>query len=42
MEPDWSSLEAVARASIARAYAPYSRFPVAAAIHFADGRCSPR
>ena len=38
MEPDWSALEAEARASIVRAYAPYSRFPVAAAILFADGR----
>ncbi len=38
MEPDWSAMEAVARSAIARAYAPYSRFPVAAAILFADGQ----
>ncbi|MGZ6141090.1 MAG: cytidine deaminase, partial [Myxococcaceae bacterium] len=38
MEPDWSALESVARSAIARAYAPYSRFPVAAAILFADGQ----
>ena len=37
MEPDWSSLEAAARAALPHAYAPYSRFPVAAAIQFADG-----
>src|SRR5215471_462590 len=37
MEPDWSSLESVARAALPHAYAPYSRFPVAAAIQFADG-----
>jgi len=37
MEPDWSSLEAAARAVLPRAYAPYSRFPVAAAIEFVDG-----
>jgi cytidine deaminase len=34
---DWSALEAAARAALPRAYAPYSRFPVAAAILFADG-----
>lgn len=38
MEPDWSALEAAARAAIPRAYAPYSRFPVAAALRFADGQ----
>lgn len=37
MEPDWSSLEAAARAVLPRAHAPYSRFPVAAAIQFEDG-----
>jgi len=37
MEPDWSSMESAARAALPRAYAPYSRFPVAAAIQFADG-----
>lgn len=37
MEPDWSALEATARAAIPRAYAPYSRFPVAAAVLFGDG-----
>jgi len=35
---DWSALEAAARAVFPRAHAPYSRFPVAAAILFADGR----
>ena len=40
MEPDWSSLEAAARAVLPRAYAPYSRFPLAAAIQFADGSVS--
>jgi cytidine deaminase len=37
MEPDWSALETAARTALPRAYAPYSRFPVAAAILFADG-----
>ena len=37
MEPDWSSLESAARAALPHAYAPYSQFPVAAAIQFADG-----
>jgi len=37
MELDWSALEAAARAALPRAYAPYSGFPVAAAILFADG-----
>jgi len=37
MQPDWSALEAAARAALPRAYAPYSRFPVAAAVLFADG-----
>ena len=34
---DWSDLEAAARAALPHAYAPYSGFPVAAAIRFADG-----
>jgi len=38
MQPDWSALEAAARAALPHAYAPYSGFPVAAAILFADGR----
>ncbi len=38
MTPDWSALESAARAALPRAYAPYSRFPVAAAIQFADGQ----
>jgi len=38
MQPDWSALEAAARAARPHAYAPYSGFPVAAAILFADGR----
>jgi cytidine deaminase len=38
VEPDWPALEASARAVLPRAYAPYSRFPVAAAILFADGQ----
>ncbi|HVP62869.1 MAG TPA: cytidine deaminase [Myxococcaceae bacterium] len=37
MEPDWSALENAARTALPRAYAPYSRFPVAAALLFADG-----
>ena len=37
MEPDWSSMESAARAALPRAYAPYSQFPVAAAIQLADG-----
>jgi len=37
MEPDWSSMESAARAALPRAYAPYSQFPVASAIQFADG-----
>src|SRR5262249_17482023 len=37
MEPDWSSMESAARAALPRAYAPYSRFPVASAIQFDDG-----
>jgi cytidine deaminase len=41
MEPDWSSLESAARAALPRAYAPYSRFPVASAIQFADGAIVP-
>jgi cytidine deaminase len=41
MEPDWSVLEAVARDALPRAHAPYSRFPVAAAILFADGQVLP-
>jgi cytidine deaminase len=34
---DWSDLEAAARAALPHAHAPYSGFPVAAAIRFADG-----
>jgi cytidine deaminase len=37
MEPDWPSMESAARAALPRAYAPYSKFPVASAIQFADG-----
>ncbi len=37
MEPDWSALESAARAALPRAYAPYSRFPVAAALLLEDG-----
>jgi cytidine deaminase, homotetrameric len=37
MEPDWSALETAARSTLPRAYAPYSRFRVAASILFADG-----
>ena len=37
-EIDWSRLEAVARASIQRAYSPYSRFSVGAAVLTSDGR----
>ncbi len=41
MEPDWSAMETAARAALPRAYAPYSRFGVAAAILFADGTVLP-
>lgn len=34
---DWSALEAAARAVLPHAHAPYSHFPVAAAVRFADG-----
>jgi cytidine deaminase len=34
---DWSELESAARAVLGNAHAPYSGFPVAAAIRFADG-----
>jgi cytidine deaminase len=37
MEPDWPSMESAARTALPRAYAPYSKFPVASAIQFADG-----
>ena len=36
--PDWPALRAAARAAAARAYAPYSRFPVGAAGLVDDGR----
>jgi cytidine deaminase len=36
--PDWAELRAAARAVMARAYAPYSRFPVGAAALVDDGR----
>ena len=35
--PDWPRLEAAARAALPNAYAPYSRFAVAAAVQFEDG-----
>jgi cytidine deaminase len=35
---DWESLRAAARAAMARAYAPYSRYPVGAAALVDDGR----
>jgi len=37
-EIDWAGLRAAARAAMARAYVPYSRFPVGAAGLTADGR----
>jgi cytidine deaminase len=36
--PDWDELHAQARAVMARAYAPYSNFPVGAAALVDDGR----
>ncbi len=36
--PDWEALRAAARAAMARAYAPYSNFPVGAAALVTDGR----
>jgi len=36
--PDWPALRAAARAAMAHAYAPYSRFPVGAAALVDDGR----
>jgi cytidine deaminase len=37
-EPDWGPLRAAALAAMARAYAPYSNFPVGAAALVDDGR----
>ncbi|MFE3072194.1 cytidine deaminase [Streptomyces sp. NPDC059247] len=37
-EADWEALRATARAAMARAYAPYSGFPVGAAARVDDGR----
>jgi cytidine deaminase len=36
--PDWAALRAAAREAMARAYAPYSHFPVGAAALVDDGR----
>ncbi|MCW2903560.1 MAG: cytidine deaminase [Streptosporangiaceae bacterium] len=38
IEIDWTALREAARAAMARAYAPYSRFPVGAAALVDDGR----
>lgn len=38
VEVDWPALRAAARAAMANAYAPYSRFPVGAAALVCDGR----
>ncbi len=37
-EPDWPALREAARAAMARAYAPYSKYPVGAAALVDDGR----
>ena len=38
MEIDWVELTAAAKAAMAKAYAPYSKFPVGAAALTTDGR----
>jgi len=38
MEIDWNGLRDAARAAMAHAYVPYSKFPVGAAALVADGR----
>ncbi|WP_194897508.1 cytidine deaminase [Catenulispora pinisilvae] len=38
MEIDWAALRTAARAAMAHAYVPYSKFPVGAAALVADGR----
>ena len=38
MEIDWAELTAAAKAAMAKAYAPYSKFPVGAAALTTDGR----
>ena len=38
MEIDWAELTDAAKAAMAKAYAPYSKFPVGAAALTTDGR----